>query len=68
MSRVTMLWPSDLKESLRKKVGKRGLTEFVVSAVRQKIAAEQVESLKCPTCHIDTDENNDCWLCGGHVV
>lgn len=41
VSRVTMLWPSDLKSDLQKQVGKRGLTAYVLSAVKEKIAAEK---------------------------
>jgi hypothetical protein len=35
--RVSMLWPADLKEQVRRLVGGRGLTEFTVDAVRDKL-------------------------------
>lgn len=34
--RVTMLWPKDLKEKVRDKVGVRGLTKFAVEAVQRE--------------------------------
>lgn len=37
--RVSMIWPADLKERVRTLVGGRGLTEFTVDAVRQRLAA-----------------------------
>lgn len=36
-ARVTMLWPEDLKEAVRERVGSRGLTEFAIEAVRAKL-------------------------------
>lgn len=38
--RVTMIWPKSLKADLRELVGARGLTEFTVVAVREKMARE----------------------------
>lgn len=35
--RVTMVWPADLKEKVREKVGQRGLTKFVVTAVERHL-------------------------------
>jgi hypothetical protein len=35
--RVTMLWPTDLKGTVRDMVGPRGLTDFVVDAVKAKL-------------------------------
>lgn len=40
ISRVTMLWPSDLKNAVRGKVGARGLTDFTIEAVRAKLEEE----------------------------
>lgn len=34
-ARVTMLWPAELKERVREKVGARGLTPFAVAAVEK---------------------------------
>ena len=39
--RVSMLWPAEIKEQVRQLVGSRGLTEFTLDAVRDKLA--QVE-------------------------
>lgn len=36
-SRVTMLWPTNLKDQVREKVGARGLTDFAVEAVGQHL-------------------------------
>lgn len=33
-----MLWPEELKQAVRSKVENRGLTSFVIDAVRQKLA------------------------------
>lgn len=35
-TRVTMLWPQELKDRVRDEVGARGLTEFTVAAVQEK--------------------------------
>lgn len=35
--RVTMVWPSSLKEQVRERVGQRGLTGFVLEAVQTKL-------------------------------
>ncbi len=35
--RVTMLWPSELKEQVRDKAGQRGMTDFTVEAVRARL-------------------------------
>jgi hypothetical protein len=35
--RVTMLWPSELKEQVRDKAGQRGMTVFTVEAVRARL-------------------------------
>lgn len=35
--RTTMLWPVDVKEAVRERVGPRGLTDFTVAAVREKL-------------------------------
>lgn len=36
-SRVAMLWPEDLKERVRQRAGKRGLTAFTIEAVKAKL-------------------------------
>jgi hypothetical protein len=40
-SRVSMVWPADLKEQVRRTVGARGMTEFTLDAVRDKLAKMQ---------------------------
>lgn len=39
LKRVSMVWPAALKEHVRGLVGNRGLTDFTVDAVREKLAA-----------------------------
>jgi hypothetical protein len=39
MERVTMLWPSELKNAVRAAVGARGITKFTIAAVEDKLAA-----------------------------
>lgn len=36
IARVVMLWPADLKHEIQAEVGKRGLTQYVLEAVREK--------------------------------
>lgn len=36
--RVSMLWPADVKEQVRRLVGGRGLTTFTLDAVQEKLA------------------------------
>lgn len=38
-TRVSMNWPNDLKAAVRDRVGSRGLTTFVLAAVREKLGA-----------------------------
>jgi hypothetical protein len=37
--RVNMMWTPDLKERVRERVGTRGLTDWVIDAVEEKLAA-----------------------------
>lgn len=37
LKRVSMVWPAHLKEQVRELVGSRGLTNFTVDAVREKL-------------------------------
>lgn len=37
LSRMVMLWPTELKEQVRQLVGLRGTTKFVIAAVREKL-------------------------------
>jgi hypothetical protein len=39
-ARVTMLWPPWLKEAVREQVGHRGLTEFAITAVSDRLYAQ----------------------------
>lgn len=39
-SRVVMLWPAELKSEIQAEVGKRGLTQYVLQAVREKRGLE----------------------------
>jgi hypothetical protein len=41
MSRVVMLWPTELKAQVREVVGLRGPTAFTIAAVRDRIAAHE---------------------------
>lgn len=40
IARVVMLWPADLKSEIQAEVGKRGLTQYVLQAVREKRGLE----------------------------
>lgn len=40
IARVVMLWPADLKQEIQAEVGKRGLTQYVLQAVREKRGLE----------------------------
>jgi hypothetical protein len=40
LTRVVMLWPSDLKREIQSEVGKRGLTQYVLQAIREKRGLE----------------------------
>ena len=42
-TRVSMNWPNDLKAAVRDRVGSRGLTTFVLAAVREKLGASSTE-------------------------
>ena len=44
-TRVSMNWPNDLKAAVRDRVGSRGLTTFVLAAVREKLGAGSTEQV-----------------------
>lgn len=75
--RVSMVWPADLKEQVRRLAGSRGLTDFTLDAVREKlgqvnkdpnVVAPAGVSLsapqpdRCARCH-DELVSGECWTC-----
>lgn len=66
VSRVVMLWPADLKAQIQAEVGKRGLTAYVLEAVREHRKSESVATAtpvqNCPKCRSEMDETG-CWVC-----
>jgi len=44
MVRVAMEWPKEVKETVREKVGPRGLTEFVLDAVHDRLNGSALDS------------------------
>ena len=48
ISRVVMLWPADLKAEIQAEVGKRGLTQYVLQAVREKRGLEPPRTAPAP--------------------
>jgi hypothetical protein len=57
LKRVSMVWPADLKEQVRQIVGSRGLTDFTLDAVRDKLATMQTaassEQAELPAAHVN---------------
>jgi hypothetical protein len=48
ISRVVMLWPADLKAEIQAEVGKRGLTQYVLQAVREKRGIQPPPPVQTP--------------------
>lgn len=48
IARVVMLWPADLKAEIQAEVGKRGLTQYVLQAVREKRGLEPPRTAPAP--------------------
>jgi len=44
LKRVSMVWPAEIKEQVRSLVGSRGLTDFTLDAVREKLQGLAVET------------------------
>lgn len=44
--RVTQLWPKALKKEVRELVGQRGLTDFTLDAVREKLSKHKGQPSK----------------------
>lgn len=47
--RVTQLWPLDLKEKVRERVGARGVTRYTLEAVQEKLARDAAADAAEPT-------------------
>lgn len=71
VARVVMLWPAELKAEIQAEVGKRGLTAYVLEAVRRQreasVGAEELTPIempvqKCAGCGADL-EDGSCWVC-----
>lgn len=67
VARVVMLWPADLKQQIQKEVGKRGLTAYVLDAVREKrgieeTRKEQVQVIETPVQKEPEPINANFWV------